>query len=67
LLISLASFGNCFRALFEGVVHLFEPTQSVIQAASEQGNEQAPERFSLDEPNPVLSQRLDDEAVLTVE
>jgi hypothetical protein len=55
-------------ALFEGAVHLLEPTPRVgVKATGEQGDEQTPELFSLDETNTVLLQRLDGEGVLTIE
>jgi hypothetical protein len=54
--------------LFEGVVHLLKPPLRVgLKAPGEQRDEQTLERFSLDEPNTVLFQRLDGEGVLTIE
>src|SRR5215211_1393236 len=54
--------------LFEGAVHLLKPLLRVgLKAPGEQGNEQTLERFSLDEPNTVLLQRLDGEHSFTIE
>src|SRR5215212_9712126 len=54
--------------LFEGAVHLLKPLLRVgLKATAEQGNEQTLERFSLDEPNTVLLQRLDGEHSFTIE
>src|SRR5829696_2371786 len=54
--------------LFEGAVHLLKPLLRVgLKAPGEQGDEQTLERFSLEESNTVLLQRLDGEGVLTIE
>jgi hypothetical protein len=54
--------------LFEGAVHLLEPLLRVgLEAPGEQRDEQTLERFSLDETNGVICQRLDGEGVLTIE
>ncbi len=54
--------------LFEGVIHLLKPPLRFgLKAPGEQGNEQTLERFSLEESNTVLLQRLDGEGVLTIE
>ena len=54
--------------LLEGAVHLLKPPLRVgLETPGEKRDEQTLERFSLDETNMVLFQRLDGEGVLTIE
>ena len=54
--------------LFEGAVHLLEPSLRVgLKTTGKQRDEQTLERFSLDETNTVLFQLLDGEGVLSIE